>query len=438
MTRDHEADTHLLPVLIAGFALLFLLLAASGFVALDSMRFIESDAARLVAEQQATVGLIDEVQSEEGNLSGVFYSLASRQSRKDRDPVLLGRLDALEKAIHRTTDVGIASRDSIPWRNVRKAADAFIAEGRDILRSGRAPSEEFFQRHQNLLASLADLTNANFTARGEALSVERERASSRVRYSLILLATALGIAVVGAVFTVYSVNRTYRSLRWQASELNHLSSRVMSDQEETARRLANEMHDHLGQTLSAVEANLVAMQHSGSYQPGRLEDCLGLLKDAVGNVREVSQLLRPSILDDFGLSASLRWLADRFSERTNIRVDFESSFNGRLSDERETQLFRIAQEALTNVSRHAKATQVRMQLAVEKGQLRLSIADNGRGMADEPRNGGLGLIGMRARARSAGGSLRIESSAGRGVTIVVEIPHSQVAYASQASHSLSR
>jgi signal transduction histidine kinase len=311
MKRDPEADTHFLPVLVAGFALLVLLLLASGFVALDSMRSIESDAARLVSEQQSTVRLVDEIQSEEGNLSSVFYSLASGHDT-DRE-ILLKRMDALENAIRKTTDTGLASRDSILWNNVRKAAEAFIAEGRETVRVNRQPSEEFFQRHQNLLASLADLTNSNFAARNDAQATESNRASSQIRYSLLLLASALGIAIVGAFFTIHSVNRAFRSLSWQATELNHLSSRVMSDQEETARRLANEMHDHLGQMLSAIEANLVAMQHARSYHPGRLEDCLGLLKDAVQNVREVSQLLRPSILDDFGLNASLRWLADWFA-----------------------------------------------------------------------------------------------------------------------------
>src|SRR5262245_56856944 len=106
----------------------------------------------------------------------------------------------------------------------------------------------------------------------------------------------------------------------------------MSYQEETARRLSREMHDQLGQTLSAIEANLVAMKHARAFNEGRIEDCLALIKDAVANVREVSQLLRPSILDDFGWNASLRWLAETFSERTGIKVDFQSAFSGRLQD----------------------------------------------------------------------------------------------------------
>ena len=434
MTSDHEAQAHFLPVLITGFALLFLLLLASGFIALESMRSIESDATRMVAEQQSTIRLVDEIQSEEGTLSQVFYSLASRNNAVNRAE-LLRRLDAVESAIHKTTDAGLASPSAALWDNVRKAAASFIAEGRrEALRADTQPSEEFFQRHQTLLAALGDLTNSNLAMQNESQARQSSRASMQMRSSLMLLAGALGIAMIGAYFTIHSVNRAFRGLSWQAAELKYLSSRVMADQEEMARRLAYEMHDHLGQTLSAVEANLVAMQHAGSLHPGRLDDCLGLLKDAVGNVREVSQLLRPSILDDFGLNASLRWLTERFSERTGIPVHADISFTGRLSGECETQLFRIAQEALTNISRHAKATEVSLRLAASAGVLRLSIADNGQGFQRMPGKPSFGLAGMRARARTVGARLKIESSPAKGVEIIVEIPIDQPNYVAQVPH----
>jgi signal transduction histidine kinase len=212
----------------------------------------------------------------------------------------------------------------------------------------------------------------------------------------------------------------------------------MSEQEEAAGRLSREMHDHLGQTLSAIEANIVAMQNARSFNPGRLDDCLGLVKDAVSNVREVSQLLRPPILDDFGLDASLRWLADRFAERTGTRVRYTSSFTGRLDRGVETQLFRIAQEALTNIARHSGATEVLVALAELGNILRLTVADNGKGMKPRPDSIGIGLVGMRARARVAGGTLSLESRPGEGVRISVEIPLPRTPYVPENSHSLSR
>jgi hypothetical protein len=141
VTRDPEANTHLLPVLIAGFTLLLLLLVASGLVAFDSMRFVESDAARLAAEQESTIRLIDEMHREESNLSSIFYSLAANNGR-DRE-LVLKRLDALQVQIRGTTADGIASRSSILWNQVGNAADAFIAEGRETVRANRRPTERF-------------------------------------------------------------------------------------------------------------------------------------------------------------------------------------------------------------------------------------------------------------------------------------------------------
>src|SRR4029077_5853977 len=118
MVHEEESGPNFLPVLVTGFALLVVILLASGWIAIDSMRFVESDASRFVAEQQATARLIDEVQSEEGNLSSVFYSLAAGHA-VDR-AVLLGRLDALEAAVRRTIKTGASSSDSRLWTNVQR------------------------------------------------------------------------------------------------------------------------------------------------------------------------------------------------------------------------------------------------------------------------------------------------------------------------------
>jgi signal transduction histidine kinase len=237
-----------------------------------------------------------------------------------------------------------------------------------------------------------------------------------------MLEVALFVAVCTALLTVNLANRIFRQLRWQAAELASLSSRTMSDQEETARRLSREMHDHFGQTLSAIEANLVAMRHAKAFHTGRLEDCLGLVKDAVDNVREVSQLLRPTILDDFGLDASLRWLAEGFAERTGVQVDYRSSFDARLSGDAETQIFRIAQEALTNISRHSGATEVRMEIAASKSEVVLTVEDNGKGFDEAPAGRGMGMIGMRARARAVQGRVTVESKPGKGTQVRVSVP----------------
>ena len=179
----------------------------------------------------------------------------------------------------------------------------------------------------------------------------------------------------------------------------------------------------LGQTLTAIKANLAALRSDNDRDAARAEDCNRLVDDAIHNVRELSQLLHPTILDDFGLDASLRWLAERFTQRTGIEIEYESNFNERLSDDTETHVFRIVQEALTNVARHSEATKVRIELERRDRRIHLSLVDNGKGLQDQPNaTAGMGLTGMRARARGAGGELQIASRNGVGVSIELWAP----------------
>jgi signal transduction histidine kinase len=167
----------------------------------------------------------------------------------------------------------------------------------------------------------------------------------------------------------------------------------------------------------------------------RLEDCNKLVDESIANVRELSQLLRPTILDDFGLDAGLRWLIERFRERTNIAVDYCTEFQGRLPDETETHLFRIVQEALTNIARHSRATEVAIHLRANDGRVRLTLSDNGQGIAPGTRPG-MGLSGMRARARSAGGELTFVSVPGKGLRIEVWAPLKAGTEAAQTTEAL--
>ena len=240
------------------------------------------------------------------------------------------------------------------------------------------------------------------------------------------------LALVFAGITVRMVSRLIRGMEWQTAELGRVSWHMLEDQEATARRFSHELHDELGQSLTAIKTNLAALDRRRPRRTRRaLADCLRLVDEAIGNVRQMSQLLRPTILDDFGLEAGLRWLAEGFAARTGIDVEFESNYAGRLPDETETHLFRIAQEALTNVARHAAAKRVRMQLESQHGEIRLTRARRWPRAAAPARRSlhaaereapGMGMIGMRARARSAGGDLAVRSRPGQGVLIEVGCP----------------
>jgi signal transduction histidine kinase len=216
----------------------------------------------------------------------------------------------------------------------------------------------------------------------------------------------------------------FRMLEQQAGELTSLQYQFLETQENVARRFSHELHDELGQSLTAVKANLSALRE-GVVERHRLEDCSRLVDQALKDVREMSQLLRPTILDDFGLDAALRSLAENFSQRIGIEVNYRSDIAGRrLRDQTETHLFRIAQEALTNVARHAEATSVNIELLSPGHEVVLTISDNGRGFEMRQRRSapGLGLAGMQTRAHGCGGRLALHASDGKGVKIEVTCP----------------
>jgi two-component system sensor histidine kinase UhpB len=282
---------------------------------------------------------------------------------------------------------------------------------------------DLFRDHEAFIAVVARLIEAQYR-KASAAQAQIDRRSGRLLEASFLFASAsVLLALIFAAITVRMASQLIRRMEWQTAELGRVSFHMLEDQEAAARRFSHELHDELGQSLTAVKTNLAALETNGQVNPARLADCLGLVDEAIGNVRQMSQLLRPTILDDFGLDAGLRWLCEGFATRTGIEVACDSRFAGRLPDETETHLFRIAQEALTNIARHAGAKHVRVQLEPGPGEIRLTIADDGCGMgpsAAKPH--GLGLIGMRARARSAGGDVAVRSRPGEGVVIEVRVP----------------
>jgi len=203
--------------------------------------------------------------------------------------------------------------------------------------------------------------------------------------------------------------------------LETLQYQFLETQENTARRFSHELHDELGQALAAVKANLFAIQADEE----RVNDCMGLVDRAIQDVREMSQLLRPTILDDFGLDAALRVLTESFAKRTRLDMKYESDLaSHRLPDQTETNLYRIAQEALTNIARHSQATAVEISMTKQSRQVTLAIRDNGKGidLVDKRKGRGLGLAGMETRARGCGGTVSIDSTPGKGLRVEVTCP----------------
>ena len=201
--------------------------------------------------------------------------------------------------------------------------------------------------------------------------------------------------------------------------------RAVEAQEVERRRLALELHDQTGQELTSVLLALRALEEAQSDEDRRrtLGEVRELVLQTLHDVRRLAVELRPKALDDFGLVPAVERLAESYQERTGMRVDVVSRLAGRLPESIETTLYRVVQEALTNVVKHAEATNVSIVFATKGGSATAVVEDDGRGFTgDQAAAGGIGLAGMRERLALVGGRIEVETSPAQGTTIVAEAP----------------
>jgi len=211
-------------------------------------------------------------------------------------------------------------------------------------------------------------------------------------------------------------------------QLRALANRFHDLQEEERSRLARELHDEVGAALTALKVDLhwlagrFARKNTEPRQ--KVKEMFELIDSTVNSVRQTATLLRPRLLDDFGLAAAIEWQMEEFHKRTRIRCTTDLPDMITVDRQRATVFFRILQESLTNVVRHAKATEVALRLWEEGDNVMLEIKDNGIGIDPNttPSSKSLGLSGMRERAYAFGGSVRITGESDHGTTVTVEIP----------------
>ena len=277
-------------------------------------------------------------------------------------------------------------------------------------------------------------------ARGGDYEGEMRLRRADGEYRRFLVRTVPLLDVEGNVVRWYGTStdiedreRAEQALRESAERLQHLSRRLLEVQEEERRHLSRELHDEFGQLLVAVGLQLQAARAgAGDAAQARLDACAGLLEDATERVRSLALDLRPAMLDTAGLDGTLRWLARQQEERTGIATQVIGDGHG-VRSEAAIACFRVAQEALTNIARHAQARHAWIELARKDGTLELVIRDDGVGfdvwamMRQAPARGHLGLLGMRERVEILDGELRIESGHGSGTTVRVVVPNAFVA-----------
>lgn len=229
-----------------------------------------------------------------------------------------------------------------------------------------------------------------------------------------------------------ALQRSHESLERQVVErtatLRQLSASLMRSQDEERRRIARELHDSLGQYLAALSMELHRLFEGGDSQ---LTTALKTLETCISETRTISHLLHPPLLDEVGLTSAVQWYVEGFEGRSGIKVALTMATISRLPADIETAVFRVLQEALTNIHRHSHAERAEVSLAHRSSAIVLDIVDYGKGMPEAKLDrfvksgtaGGVGLAGMRERIREIGGDLRIESNfEGTRVTVSVPLP----------------
>jgi two-component system sensor histidine kinase UhpB len=215
-------------------------------------------------------------------------------------------------------------------------------------------------------------------------------------------------------------------------ELRRLSANMVDAREDERRRIARELHDELGQRLTALKMELASLgaQDRSPARDGRIAAMLEMVDETVASVRRIATELRPLMLDDLGLNAAIEWLANGWAARMGVKVRLRlGRTDPDIGDAAAIALYRMVQEALTNIARHARASEVRIEIRPSGGELLLTVQDNGVGFSEGSmfREGSHGLMGIRERAYMLGGELEIGNARGGGGRITVRLPLRQAA-----------
>jgi PAS domain S-box-containing protein len=240
--------------------------------------------------------------------------------------------------------------------------------------------------------------------------------------------------VMASLIDITKRKEAEEELRASHEQLRALSERLRKAKDEEGIRIARELHDELGAALTSLKWSLTRLHEDcfgganagmGGDTQSKIGGMVSLVDATINTVRRISSELRPGVLEDLGLIPAIEWHAQQVQANTGIVCRFESQVeNVELSRERATTVFRIFQEAMTNVLRHAGATRVNILVEEDDDEFVLEVSDNGRGITDSEKLGtsSLGLLGMRERAHSVGGRVEINATPGKGTTLIVRIP----------------
>jgi signal transduction histidine kinase len=340
----------------------------------------------------------------------------------------------------------ILAKAELKFRSLLEAApDAMLittAEGEIVLANSRADHIFGYSRQellgQNVRVLVPSWTLGGYHV-GELASVCKDGSTFPSEINSSPLQTEEGLLITSAIRDISERKRAEQRIAEQTQqlheanrELRHLSSRIVAIRDEERRRLGRELHDSQGQYLAAIKMNLEMIETTEAalspVQKSALTEAITLLERSMREIRVISHLLHPPLLDEIGLQAVVPWYLNSFSERSGIQIDLEMPSDiAKLPDQVELAVFRVLQECLTNVHRHSGSKVAKVKILPEETGVTLQVIDQGRGMASQ--NGsepviGVGITGMRERVRELGGHFEISSGA-KGTVVRAVLPYGE-------------
>jgi signal transduction histidine kinase len=312
------------------------------------------------------------------------------------------------------------------WRATEPLFDR--TTGRDFAESVAFLRAEILPRREAVLTlarEIEDLNDANLAA--ERAEVTRRQAEFRDGLRRLLW-QSVSLGLVVAVAAVVRLRVLERRSAVAERQMRALSQELVATQEEERKKLSRELHDHIGQVLTALRMELGRIERfdaaSGAPLSQAVVESRSLVDNMVRSVRDLALGLRPSMLDDFGLQAALEWHVRDFTRRYGLRVELtmDGDFAG-LSDPHRTCVYRTVQEALTNCAKYAGATRVDVVVRDARDGVTVSVTDDGIGIDPARRQSGLGLRGIEERVRDLNGTVTVGAAAGSGTRLVVRLPH---------------
>lgn len=448
MTRWVGGRVTIRAALVAGFGLMLGLWLFAGYQVTQRMRTVQRESAAVSARYLQAQELLASVRTQV-----LVASVLLRDALLDPDPrAQADHRRNIERAYHAIDDLlarYVPFLDSAAERErvgrLREEIEEFRDASNEVLAtdSTRWPADarmllrRFMPKREAAIRVSDEVTALNRAAFIDQQSAVTGLQAAAQRQVWTVFGVALAISLVIGWLASRHASRLEQRLTEQhireeriSADLQRLSARLVQAREEEQQRIARELHDDVGQALSAVKVQLAVAERRVERMSGAREllaDAQASADSALRSVRDLSHLLHPSALDDLGLVAALESLVSDFCRRHHVAIEFaHEGPDRRQHPETERAVYRIVQEALTNIARHAQATAGRVGIVTNADSLMVTIEDNGVGfdVVDVERPGrrrGLGLLGIRERVARLGGSVQIDSAA-RGTRIQLELP----------------